>query len=261
MNVAMQPTQSSAAELRSDLATALRAAAHLNLNEGVDNHFTVRVPGSANHYFINPKKHWSQISTDDILVVDAEGRVVDGSCKPPMTGPNIHIPIHQTHPRGNCVFHVHMPWATAITVVEGGRLAMCHQNALRYYNDIAYDDDFNGFANAQQEGHRMADAIGDKTLLFLACHGIICVTETIPEAIDNLYYLERVCQLQVLASRTGGSLRQIPDAMANECHKDLKAGIMRRNAFAHFEALKSIVPSPSNGWQPLEKQAIKFARE
>ncbi|HET6234882.1 MAG TPA: class II aldolase/adducin family protein [Acetobacteraceae bacterium] len=231
-------------QTRADLATALRAAAYLNLNEGVDNHFTARVPGMADHYFINPKMHWSLIRTRDILMVDGAGRVVDGSGKPPMTGPNIHIPVHRAHPRGGCVFHVHMPWATALTCVEGGRLEMCHQSALRFFDDVAYDDEFNGFATAQEEGRRMASACGDKTILFLASHGVLCVTETIAEAIDHLYFLERTCQMQVLAASTGRKLRRIPDATARDCHKVL-LGLLKNGAIVHFESLKQIVPEPA----------------
>jgi ribulose-5-phosphate 4-epimerase/fuculose-1-phosphate aldolase len=227
-------------QARVDLAAALRAAAWLGLNEGVDNHFTARVPGTADRYLINPKRHWSQITASDVLIVDRSGRVVDGSGRPPMTGPNIHIPVHEAHPRGGCVFHVHAPWMTALTVTQGGRLEMCHQNALRFFDDVAYDDHFNGFATAQEEGRRMAAAIGDKTILFLANHGVICVTETIAEAIDNLYFLERSCQVQVLGASTGKPLRIIGADLARDAHQVLR-GLMRSNAIAHFEQLKAIL--------------------
>ena len=227
-------------QARIDLAAALRAAAWLGLNEGVDNHFTARVPGTTDRYLINPKLHWSQITAGDVLIVDRSGRVVDGSRRPPMTGPNIHIPVHEAHPRGGCVFHVHAPWMTALTVTRGGRLEMCHQNALRFFGDVAYDDDFNGFATAQEEGRRMAAAIGDKTILFLANHGVLCVTETIAEGIDNLYYLERSCQLQILGASTGKKLLVIEDAVARDAHQVLR-GLMRGNAIAHFEQLKAIL--------------------
>ena len=245
MDMPVSAASSMIEQTRADLATALRAAAHLNLNEGVDNHFSTRVPGMDDHYFINPKMHWSLIRARDIVMVNGAGQVVDGGGrKPPMTGPNIHIPIHRAHPRGGCVFHVHMPWATALTCVEGGRLEMCHQTALRFFGDVAYDDEFNGFATAQEEGRRMASACGDKTILFLASHGVICVTETIAEAIDHLYFLERTCQMQVLAASTGKTLRRIPDDLAQESY-ELLLGLVKKGAVVHFESLKQIVPEPA----------------
>jgi hypothetical protein len=39
--------------------------------------------------------------------------------------------------------------------------------------------------------------------------GVIVVGETVARAFDDLYYLERACQLQVLAMQTGRPLRQI----------------------------------------------------
>ena len=53
---------------RTDLAAAFRLAAKLEMNEGIDNHFTARVPGTADRFFINPKNlHWAEIRASDVL--------------------------------------------------------------------------------------------------------------------------------------------------------------------------------------------------
>ena len=43
------------AQLRTDLALALRAAAHHGLSEGVCNHFSVALPGDADKFLLNPR--------------------------------------------------------------------------------------------------------------------------------------------------------------------------------------------------------------
>lgn len=223
---------------RVDLAAAFQLAARLQLNEGIDNHFTARVPGTTDRFFINPKPlYWSEITASDVLTVDADGRVVEGrGYAPPRSGVAIHIPIHQTHPRGTCVFHLHMPWSTAIAAIEGGRLEMVHQNAARFYDDIAYDGDFNGIALDQGEGRRLARCFGDKSVLFLANHGVIVAAETIAEAFDILYFIERASQVQVLAMWSGRPLAVMSEATARKT----KAGFQgaRVAAHQHFEALK-----------------------
>ena len=225
---------------RIDLAAAYRLTAKFDLAEGIDNHLSARVPGTDDRFFINPKGlHWSEITASDILVVDAEGTVVEGTGIPPRSGVCIHLPIHRVHPRGGCVFHLHSPWATALACVEGGRLEMVHQNSVRFFEDVAYDDHFNGLALVQDEGARMAGIYGSKTILFLANHGFVAVAETVAEAWDHLYFLERAAQVQVLAMSTGRPLRTIPEAMARETRNEF--GNLANTAAKHFTALKRML--------------------
>ena len=60
-----------------------------------------------------------------------------------------------------------MPYATALTSIRDGRIEMCTQNAFRYWNRIAYDDEYSGVALSNEEGDRMC-ALGDKDILFPA---------------------------------------------------------------------------------------------
>jgi ribulose-5-phosphate 4-epimerase/fuculose-1-phosphate aldolase len=227
-------------QARVDLAAALRLAAKLEMNEGIDNHFTARVPGTTDRFLINPKNlHWSEIRASDLLVVDPAGRVMEPSeYAPPRSGVAIHLPIHLVHPRGGAVFHLHMPWSTALTCIEDGRFEMVHQNSARFYGDVAYDDEYNSVALDQDEGRRMARVFGDKTVMFLANHGVIVATETIAEAFDTLYYLERASQVQVLAMSTGRPLKVMSEALALRTRADF--GNVKMAAARHFEALKRI---------------------
>ncbi len=224
-------------QARVDMAAALQLAARMGMAEGIDNHLTVRVPGTSDRYFINPKcLHWSEIRASDILVVDREGTVYEGDDVPPRSGICIHIPIHEAHPHGGVVFHTHMPWATAISAVKGGRLEMCHQNSVRFHGNLAYDDDFNGIAVDPEEGRRMAAIYGDKLVMFLANHGPVVVCETVAEAFDHMYFLERASQVQVLAASMGKPLHIIPDDIIEMTKAHL--GQFRINSIRHFEALK-----------------------
>ena len=108
-----------------------------------------------------------------LAVVDADGRVIDGPHPVEPTAFHIHSRIHLAVPSARCVLHTHMPYATALTVVAGGRLEMCEQNALRFHGRIAYDDLYNGLALDSAEGDRIAAALGDRPIGFLASHGVV----------------------------------------------------------------------------------------
>jgi len=142
------------------------------------------------------------------------GAVVEGEGQAETAAFCIHAPIHLRHGRANAVLHTHMSYATTLTSLEDGRLEPVTQNTLRFHNDVAYDDDYSGVAEGPAEGARMAGVLGDKRVLFLAHHGVVVVGKTVAQAFDDLYYLERACEVQVLAMSTGRPLKCVLDAEA-----------------------------------------------
>jgi ribulose-5-phosphate 4-epimerase/fuculose-1-phosphate aldolase len=226
--------------MRVDLAAAFRLAVRLDLHEGVCNHFSVMLPGGKGFLLNRYGLHWNEVTASNLLALDAEGNVLDGEGEFEKTAFYIHSRIHLGNPRAACVLHTHMPYATALTLLEGGRLEMVEQNALRFHDDIAYDDIYNGLVVDNAEGDRLARVLGSKRVMFLANHGVIVVGPSVAEAFDAMYYLERACRLQVLARSMGGRLRAVrPDVVQNAYRMMLADA--PKYAGAHFEALKRIL--------------------
>ncbi len=232
---------------RIDLAAAFCWAARLGLHEGICNHFSLAVPGCDDRYLINPQGvHWTEMRARDLLVIDGAGKVIEGEGEVEATAYFIHTRIHRARSRARCVLHTHMPSATALTMIEGGRLEPCVQSALRFYGDIAYDDEtvpgggYRGLALDTAEGDRMARQLGEKRILFLANHGVIVVGPDIATAFDDLYYLERAAAAQVLAMSTGRKLRLVGDNLARATAAQIVAD-QPLYARLHFDALKRIL--------------------
>jgi ribulose-5-phosphate 4-epimerase/fuculose-1-phosphate aldolase len=197
-------------EARCNLAAIFRWSERLGLSEGICNHYSWMVDES--QFLINPfGKHWAELRASDLLLVDPHGQVVGGDGEVEPTALFIHWRIHRSQPRARCVLHTHMPYATALTAINRGRLEMCCQNALRFDGQIAYDDDYHGLALDASEGDRLCRALGNRRILFLANHGVVATGPTIAAAFDDLYYLERAAHIQVLAQSTGQPLRIVGD--------------------------------------------------
>jgi ribulose-5-phosphate 4-epimerase/fuculose-1-phosphate aldolase len=226
-------------EARIDLAAAFRMAARHNLHEGVCNHFSMMLSGQ--RFLINPKgTHFARISASGLIVIDENGKTLEGTGRPPMTGHAIHTRIHLKHKLARVVLHLHAPYSTALTAIRGGRLEMVHQNSARFYGEIAYDDHFNGIAVNTDEGDRMADAMEGKRIMFLGNHGVVVVGETVARAFDDFYYLERACQVQLLAMQSGRELNAMSDEMARITHDQFDK-FVGANADYHFTALKEML--------------------
>jgi ribulose-5-phosphate 4-epimerase/fuculose-1-phosphate aldolase len=233
--------------VRVDLAAAFRLAVRLDLHEGVCNHFSVMLADGKRFLLNRYGLHWSEVSASNLLALDAAGNVLEGDGEYEKTAFYIHSRIHVANPRATCVLHTHMPYATALTLLEGGRLEMVEQNALRFHDDIAYDDTYNGPVVDAAEGDRLARVLGGKRVLFLANHGAIVVGPTVAEAFDALYYLERACRLQVLARSMGGKLKAVRPEVVKSAYRMMLADAPKY-AVAHFGALKRILDREEPGY-------------
>jgi len=225
---------------RVDLAAAFRLAVRMDLHEGVCNHFTLMLPDGKRFLLNRYGLHWSEVTASNLLALDATGHILEGEGEFEKTAFYIHSRIHLANPKAACVLHTHMPYATALTLLENGRLEMVEQNALRFHDDIAYDDTYNGLVVDNAEGDRLARVLGTKRVLFLANHGVIVVGPSVAEAFDSLYYLERACRLQVLARSTGLPFRKVRSEVVRETYRTIAADTPKY-AGAHFEALKRIL--------------------
>ena len=235
---------------RVDLAAAFRLAVRMDLHEGVCNHFSLMVPDEkrGSRFLVNRYGlHWSEVTASNLLALDSQGNILQGEGEFEKTAFYIHSRIHLAHPRAVCVLHTHMPHATALTLLENGRLEMVEQNALRFHDDIAYDDVYNGLVVDNGEGDRIAAALGDKRVLFLANHGVIVVGPSVAEAFDLLYYLERACRLQVLARSMQGKLRAVRPEVVRQTRRLMLADAPAY-AGAHFGALKRILDREEPGY-------------
>ncbi len=229
-------------EARIDLAAALRLAVRFEMQEGICNHFSYMVPGRDDCFLVNPQGfHWSEVRASDLLLVGREGQLLEGKAPPEPTAFYIHWRIHRGLPHARAVLHTHMPYATAITSLADGRLEPINQKAVgRFGERVAYDDQFNGFALDEAEGDRMMRALGNKSVLFLANHGVVVTGPSMDIAFDDLYYLERTAQNQWLAMATGQPLRMIASEVAAKTARQyLELG--NYQAKPHFAALKRIL--------------------
>ena len=117
---------------------------------------------------------------------------------------------------------------------------MISQYAIRFYNRIAYIQEYEGSVLGGSEGDHLAAEMGEREVALLGAHGVIVTGPTICEAFDDLYYLERACQVQVIALSTGKKLRRLPDQMVQEAARGMQ-GINRKAAVLHLEAIKRIL--------------------
>lgn len=221
-----------------DLAACFRMAARCGFEEGICNHFSAVVPGYDGLFIVNPYGYaFHELTASKLLICDFDGNVVSGDGEPEATAYYIHARIHKNLPRARAAFHTHMPYATALSMTEGDPLIFAGQTALKFYGRTAYDPDYNGLALDEREGDRIANAIGEADIVFMKHHGVMVLAPNIAEAWNDLYYLERACQVQTLALSTGRQVLAVDPVIAEATYEQMRQS-EPESAQHHLESIK-----------------------
>jgi ribulose-5-phosphate 4-epimerase/fuculose-1-phosphate aldolase len=238
-------SNSEAWQARVDLAAAHRLADRQGLSEGIFNHFTLAVPGTDDRYLQIPLGlHWSEVTASCLMEISYDGRLLSGTGDIEQSAFCIHAPIHRMIPSAACVLHTHMPFASALTRLDEPRIEAIGQTEIAFLDCVAYDEKYTGLAVDPAEGERLAEVLGPKKVLFMANHGVLVVGETVAEAYDRLYYLERACQVQLYAMWTHRKLKHVPEAIVEHTLCQYAASPTYQGKPAcehHFAALKRLL--------------------
>ncbi|KAH8906496.1 arad-like aldolase/epimerase [Coniochaeta sp. PMI_546] len=188
------------AYLKGRLVLAFRIFAKFGFDDGVAGHITLRDPVEPTSFWLNPfGKAWATMTVDDLILVNEDGKVVDG-------GPNrllnaaayaIHHQVHVARPDVNCVAHSHSVYGKAFSAL-GRNLDMITQDACAFHNDVALYAS-KGIVLDAEEGRAIAEALGNKKAAILQNHGLITLGNTIESCIYWYLALEKSCQAQLLA--------------------------------------------------------------
>jgi ribulose-5-phosphate 4-epimerase/fuculose-1-phosphate aldolase len=194
------------------LAAALRLFARFGFDEGVAGHLTVRDPEHADRFWVNPfGMYFGHIRVSDLIQVDHEGNVVEGSQPVNAAAFAIHSRVHAARPDANAACHSHSLYGKAWSAL-GRKLDPLTQDSCAFYEDHAVFEDFTGVVLDLEEGRRIARALGPHKAVILRNHGLLTVGQTIEEAAWWFITMERTCHAQLLAEAAGTPVHITPES-------------------------------------------------
>lgn len=225
--------------LRRELAAAFRWTARYDWNEAVANHFSAAVSDDGSQFLLNPVgRHFSRMTASELLLLDT-AHEQSSSADP--TAWHLHASLHRQVPHAKVVLHTHQQYATALACLQDFEFLMLDQNSCRFHDRIAYDRNYGGMFLSSAEADRVIELMSaGKRVLFLGGHGVMVIGNTVAEAFDDLYYLEKACRLQWLALSTGRPLQLVSEQVAihtREQWEDYPA----EAAKLHFDELLAIL--------------------
>ena len=215
--------------VRVDLAACYRLVADFGWEDLVFTHITARVPGSQDHFLINPYGvFFDEITASSLVKIDQRGNKLEDSPFPVNpAGFVIHSAIHAARHDAKYVLHTHTLNGVAVSAQAEGLLPIS-QHSVSVLASLGYHD-FEGPALHDDEKPRLVADLGENDALILRNHGLLTVGETVAEAFVTMYYLEASCAIQVRAQSGGGELITIPKELIDSAYAQITAASRPRS--------------------------------
>jgi ribulose-5-phosphate 4-epimerase/fuculose-1-phosphate aldolase len=197
-------------EARVDCACAYRLVRHYDMHDLIYNHISARIPGTE-IFLLNPfGLLYEEICASSLIKVDIAGKVLWSPKFPAGLGYKfnpagyvIHSAIHRARPEVQCIIHTHSLAGMAVGSLTHGLLPMT-QTAMRFAK-VAYHD-YEGVVLDASEQKRLLKDLGDCEVMLLRNHGVLALGNSVAQAFNNIYRLERACRAQLMAQACGDKL-------------------------------------------------------
>ncbi|MET0341972.1 MAG: class II aldolase/adducin family protein [Polyangiales bacterium] len=211
----MPPTFSNREEerlhLKQRLAAAFRLFAKFGFDEGVAGHITARDPEFRDTFWVNPFTiDFGHITVSNLVRIDHDGEVVEGSWPVNRAAFAIHSRLHQARPDVVAAAHAHSMYGKAFSTL-GKHLDPITQDSCAFYEDHGVFADYTGVVLDVAEGDRIAEALGGRKAVVLRNHGILTVGATVDAAAFWFITMDRSCHAQLLADAAGETVKIAPD--------------------------------------------------
>jgi len=224
-------------EVRVNLAACYRLMAAYDMVEMVANHISARVPGTHDEFLINPYGMlYEEMTASSMIRIDIDGNVLFNATEYGVNqaGYVIHSAIHRARHDVDCIIHTHTLAGMTVSAMKCGIMPIA-QSSMRF-SDIAYHD-YEGVALRIDERERLVDSLGSREAMVLRNHGLLTVAPSIPECFNNMYRLERACQLQVMALSCNTELQLPPQEVVQYTNTQLTPGVRRRAGLLEWPAM------------------------
>lgn len=185
------------------LTAALRLFGRFGFEEGVAGHITARDPEFTDHFWVNPfAVSFKHIRVSDLLLVNADGKVVRGRHPVNEAAFAIHSAIHHARPDVIAAAHSHSLYGKTLAAT-GQFLEPLTQDSCAFYQDHTRFEEFSGVVYDTDYGKRIAATLGANKAIILANHGLLTAGTSVDSAAWWFITMERSAQAQLIGKATG----------------------------------------------------------
>ena len=208
-------------EARCDLAALYHVVDYMGWTDGINTHFSMRVPGEPDKFLINRYgEMFDEITASSLVKMDFDGNVIGPEGPFNNAGFTIHSGVYKARPDANCVTHTHTCAGAGLSLLADG-LRPISQDALHVIDDIAYHP--YGVPATEDECEALGRSCQKGSCVVLLNHGLLTYGPTVHGAFMRLYTLERACELELLARQMNAKPVMVDDHVVAAAAERMKA--------------------------------------
>ncbi len=141
---------------------------------------------------------YEKMRAKDVVEIDLEGKSYGGK---PSSEYRMHIEIYKAREDVKAIIHAHPKYATAFAVSRVGIPVFLEEIAEVVGSSIEVSK--YALPGSKELARIAAEALRNKNATLLANHGVVCVGDSLEEALDILRILERSAEIYILAKIIG----------------------------------------------------------
>jgi len=169
------------------------------------------------------------LTVNDIVAVDLDGRLVEGSARPPLEF-HIHSEVYRARPDVKAVMHTHPQWSTFLTMVGAAFKPVYAQGVL--LGDIPLMDSPLS-VNTKPMGEKLAATLGRGPAVLLKAHAAVAVGANIVECFALAAYIEENAYRQYMAMQIGEPY-VFSEAEQQACREKLWSPSLFQKTWDHY---------------------------
>ena len=187
------------AQRKRDLALGYRVFAALGWGDTGDGHISAKDPERDGCFWLlDVDVPFAEATADAMVLVDADGKLLEGGRGTNWPGYYIHWPILSARSDVVSAAHTHTPFGTPFAA-EARLFEPITQEACVFFEDHALFDDEEVQVQSLGCGERIANALGASRAVVLRNHGLLTVGATVKEAVAWFVTMERVAEAHLKA--------------------------------------------------------------
>lgn len=172
-----------------------------NLTVETWGNLSLRAPSTGWIYLTPSAMPYHTITEADIVVVDPEGRLVEGT-RNPTVEKELHLGLYRTHPEIHAIVHTH-PIHSQVFAVLRRPIPPIMDEAAQVIGGTVPVADYALPGTPELAEHVCAAMAGRVRACLMANHGAVCVGESMEQAFKVCTVLEMTAQIYHLALNIG----------------------------------------------------------
>ncbi len=208
---------------RTEIIKTAHKMAGQNMLPGSWGNISIKIDDDA--YAVTPSgRSYDNLAPQDITVVDANGKTIDGALIPSSELP-LHLAVYKALPDANAIVHTHSVYASACAAARKD-IPPLVEDLVQIMGGAVHCAEY-ALPGTEKLAQNVIKAMDGKRAALLANHGVACWGVTLDEAMMVAGIVEKAAQLYFITQSLGGAVL-LPQSDIGAMHAFYEAHYRKR---------------------------------